>query len=78
MNHFSKEQYFWMAIPQYYFWTAMAITTNPAYLVFTAILFFVIPQTTETELVPGIKTLLNSQTEVLKTQRYLSRERYYQ
>jgi len=72
------EYYFWMATIQHYFWLAMAITVNPQYIIFSALMFFAIPSTTKAELFPGMRDSLNTQLEILKTQMYLNQKQYYE
>lgn len=72
------ETTFWAAITIHYISLAAAITVNPAIIFVTASTFYMIPSLTQTELIPGIRTTLEAQIEVLKTMQYLQGKGYYE
>lgn len=51
-----------------------AIHFTPWAILLTFVLFFVIPTTSDIELIPGIETSLNAQIEILKTQNFLRKK----
>lgn len=70
--------FFWEATAVYYFSLSMAVAfTDPVFTTITGLLFFLIPSTTETELIPGLRQSLNTNIEILKTQRHLAQKGYY-
>lgn len=71
------ETTFWTAVTIYYAALYGAITVQPAMIFVTFALFFTIPSLTQAEIMPGIRTSLNAQIEILETQRYLAKRGYY-
>lgn len=70
---------FWTATALYYFSTGMmTLFPGTGWSLAVALFFFIVPSTTEVELVPGVETSMQAQLDSLKTQRYLSRNSYYE
>jgi len=72
-----KENYFWFALANYYFFLALAVTRQPYFLGVALPLFITIPSLSGVELVPGMQDSLEAQIETLKTQLYLDSKNYY-
>jgi len=70
--------YFRLATLNYYLSLALAITVNPNFLIFTALMFLVIPSDSQVELIPGTETVLEAQIELFKTQYWLSKNGYHE
>lgn len=69
--------YFANAVLLYYFWLGVAITIEPLSIIFTGLMFLIIPSTTNIEIMPGMQESLEAQKECLKTTEWLRKNGYY-
>lgn len=73
------ETLFWQATTLYYFCLSIGVAFNDAATTSLALLlFFLIPSTTQTQLIPGMKQIFQTQLEIYKTQKHLTRNGYYE